>query len=164
MGTSMTTDAVLHHLTLLTGDLRRSPLSEVRDDTIDGLLPLVDADGGELPVPDWHLDILHRVERGGALFQIGPRRGSKNPWVLCGVAWDAESAGAVWDQVTTANRLLCRSMLPVGWREPGRPPLPWLAVVITPFSALLQPDAVGMLGDAERCIAWAIIEGTQGPC
>ena len=41
-------------------------------------------------------------------------------------------------------------------REP--PDLPWLAVYVLPYTLTLPPETVTMLGDLERCLAWALIE------
>lgn len=38
------------------------------------------------------------------------------------------------------------------------PPPPWLGVALLGEAANLTPDQVLTLGDAERCVAWALLE------
>jgi len=38
------------------------------------------------------------------------------------------------------------------------PDLLWLAVYALPYTRALPPKTVTMLGDLERCLAWALIE------
>jgi hypothetical protein len=44
------------------------------------------------------------------------------------------------------------------------PSAPWLAVALLDEAANLTPDQVFMLGDAERCVAWARLELSALPC
>lgn len=50
----------------------------------------------------------------------------------------------------------------VGQYRRGLPPaVPWLTAEILPAAAITPSDVMGMLGDAERCVAWALIEESQ---
>lgn len=137
------------HVTLNTGHSRVSPRSEVSDDVIAALRPVVRAGGGMLPGPPGYRLVLtregrnaaytiHRVDDGGAVA----------PLVTCIVSQTPGVWGAVWPRVTKGVRT----------RRPlVEPALPWLAVDIHPTVAL-DNASMEWLGDLERCVAWTIIE------
>jgi hypothetical protein len=154
----------INHLTLATGDNRRSPRAEVGDDTLAALVPWLDsltsAPGVRLPLPVAslsHYAATATVEAGALLctvwapagpFQPGrPAPGEGLPIVTFGVAQRSRHGAALW-------ALLARQFAV----RPGlqRPSEPWCAVVLLP-AALHYPDAMGWLGDFERCVAWAWI-------
>lgn len=135
------------HLTLNTGHVRESPRGEVGDDVIAALRPVLLAEGGPLPHPPGYVLGVARVG-GGEVYTISSVMGTGDPepvpLVTCWLA--REDAEAVWRQVPSVT---------AGVEMPDR--VPWLAVLLHP-TALLRPDALSWLGDAERCIAWALME------
>lgn len=137
------------HITLNTGHTRISPRSEVSDDIVDTLRPLVRAGGGPLPGParGYRVQIM-RDGRDAAFTILGPLVSASEPGpiVTCGLALD--DATVVW-------RGLQRLMPDAPCQMPTT--MPWLGVVILPTAALAA-DATDWLGDAERCIAWTMIE------
>ena len=73
----------LHHLTLNTGHVAATSRSDVADGVIDRLLPVLDAQGGPVPVlPGWHLDLFFPVQPdggvrpGSAFYQVADEPGS----------------------------------------------------------------------------------------
>jgi hypothetical protein len=160
----------LAHITLNTGHRRAATRQGVLDAVVDQLLPLVDAGGGPLWVPGWHLDIMTAhgdgpdgpPVPGTAFFQIGPEAQSKTPYVMCMAAWREEVGAQAWRQAAELPALMTAA-LPAGWSMPSRrPSVPWVAVLVMPYAGLLPPDQIEMLGDAERCIAWTLVEADQG--
>ena len=156
----------VNHLTLTTGHNRLSPRSEVRDETIKSLKPLVDVGRMEFP----HLGIQVSVvqperadQRGTACFQIGPiTSGISGPYVIGFCCWKDEMSEIAW-QATVQYYRAQRVMLGEGllYREPqdDPPQAPWLAIIITPYMLGLDKDRTMMLGDLERCVFWTLAEG-----
>lgn len=158
----------LHHLTLTTGHLRRSPRSEVDGETLARIGPWLAAaidDGRAMPLPVSELadySALAKVHDGALLVTIsgpplasGPMRGRAPPLVTLGVAQRSRHGAALWP-------LLIGPHMPPA--KPGlqRPAEPWCAVALWPTISL-YPSAMEWLGDMERCISWAWIErGTDG--
>jgi len=122
----------LIHITLNSGDERISPRSEVSDDTIEMLKPVVAAGDGELAG-------LYITMEAAHVFTLG------------------------WQPDTPAVRCyLAKEPNPMLWKqaqgEGSEPTGPWLAVRLLPGALQCSTDQIMMLGHAERCIAWAIIE------
>jgi hypothetical protein len=123
---------VLIHITLNSGDERISPRSEVSDETIAILKPVVAAGGGEIAG-------LHILMEAADVFTLGWQ--ADTPAVRCYLA--EEPNPTLWKQTEG---------------EGSEPTGPWLAVRLL-FGALqCTTEQVMTLGDAERCIAWAIME------
>lgn len=141
----------LYHLTINTGHARESPRAEVPDWAIAKLMPVVKGGGGALGVPGWHLDILHRLD-GGAIWQIGPG-GQFEPWVICATCWNPQYSDQAWANLM---RLVTAMGMPAG--AAPNTDMPWLAVMMLPSMQGLPMDDVFAMGDAERCIAWTLIE------
>ena len=124
-------DALIH-ITLNSGDARISPRSEVSDDTIAMLKPVVAAGGGEIAG-------LHILMEAANVFTLG------------------------WQADTPAVRgYLAKQPNPALWKQAdgqgSEPTGTWLAVRLLPGALKCTTDQVMMPGDAERCIAWAILE------
>jgi len=146
----------LLHYTLNTGHTRKSPRKEVRDEVIRALEPLVSQGG---PVPGPHgLDLTVTRADGGALFTIWKGL----PIVDCAVAWTQKAQEELWPGLAAAYEDQwggCPTMKPA-----HRPPrLPWLGVHLLPPSARVANDVLSMLGDLERCVAWALFEAENCP-
>lgn len=147
------TTAVLQHLTLTSGDLRPSPRSEVADDIVAMLRPIVRAGGGVLrdlritlsAPPPW---------LGGVEYDLGWSEDPTAPDVRGVLCWSPAEHAAWWG----AARALTAWLRLAAPAEP--PTTPWLAVAIQPTALSRTPDQLAMLGDAERCVAWAILEET----
>src|SRR5215472_3521232 len=122
----------LIHIILNSGDARISPRSEVSDDTIAMLKPVVAAGGGEVAG-------LYITMEGADIFTLG---------------WQAN--------VPAVRCYLAKQPNPALWKETGgqgsEPTGTWLAVRLLPGALECTTDQVMMLGDAERCVAWAILE------
>jgi len=148
---------LLRHLTLNTGHERLSPRAEVPDWAIDRLRPLIDAGGGAIGIPGWRLDITHRMD-GAAVWQIGPESRLHEPWVICATCWDLAISGQAWSNIMALGKALG---LP-GVASPITD-VPWLVAAITPGVNALPLADIMALGDAERCIAWALIVTATAP-
>jgi hypothetical protein len=163
------TSGSLSHLTLNTGHIARIERTSVAQEVIDHLLPVIDAEGGPVPgVDGWYLDFQFpltqdgRRNPGAAFFQISDEPGtSKRPAVMAIACWDAAMTGAAWSQVRGGYQAM-REPLRASklWREPPThaPVTPWLAVWLTPFAILYDAHFVGMWGDLEKCVAFALID------
>lgn len=143
----------LLHVTLMTGDRRRSSREEVAADDIAALLPLLErALAGEavpLPAPS---------EGAYCLTAAGERRcmiatvtaahaAGPSPLVTFGVAAHSLCGARLW-------RLMHRDRLvPLATDVRRVPPAPWIAVTLHPGLSL-DLDAARWLGDFERCLGW----------
>lgn len=147
----------LQHITLTTGHTRRSPRSEVSDHVIDRLSPVVEAGGGLLGVGDWRIDIVSR-QNGYAVWHIGSDRNPKEPWVSCAACWDLGAISFAWaNMATTLKKVGFPVLVPTPKED-----MPWLAVAFLPGIVAVPLDDIMALGDAERCIAWTLIEREGG--
>lgn len=149
----------IEHLTIDTGDQRRSYRTEVADEVVAMLRPLLDrvAAGERVAVPG---DARPRCELSGALgrnralvvtvWAVDPLPAAAGldrpvPLVSLGIAPTSRAADEVWHGMTQRTR------------DDRTPSAPWCAVRIYPTLAL-YPEASHWLGDLERCLAWAWIE------
>ena len=122
----------LIHITLNSGDARISLRSEVDDDTIAILKPIVAAGEGEVAG-------LYITMEEADVFTIGWQ--ADIPAVRCYLA--NEPNPALWTQTEGQG---------------SEPTGTWLAVRLLLGALECTTEQVMMLGDAERCIAWMIIE------
>jgi len=122
----------LIHITLNSGDERISPRGEGCDDIIAMLKPVVAAGRGEIAG-------LHILMEAANVFTLGWQ--ADTPAVRCYLA--NEPNHALWKQTEG---------------EGSEPTGPWLAVRLLPGALQYSTDQIMMLGDAELCVAWAIIE------
>lgn len=144
----------INHLTLASGHIRRSERAEVDDETLKILAPwLSDAiNSGErhpLPVAELaHYEAAAFVEDGGLLVTVFA---GENPLVTFGVAQRSRHGGNLW------AKMLANFPAKPGTQKPAEP---WCAVALHP-ALIAHPDAMGWMGDFERCVAWAWI--TRNP-
>jgi len=122
----------LIHITLNSGDARISPRSEVRDDIVEILKPVVAAGDGKVAG-------LYVTLEAADVFTLGWQPDA--PAVRCYLA--KEPNPTLWKQTEG---------------EGSEPTGTWLAVRLLPGALHCTTDQIMMLGDAERCVAWAIIE------
>jgi hypothetical protein len=154
----MPSDRYLRHVTLTTGHVRDSRRDEVHDDVIAALVPLLDRalTGEHVPIPGATACTLTGGVHGRcvALTVWGPPvDGHAVPIVTIGVATHSRCGAHLW------RSLHARSSIhtPVVTLVDQVPPEPWCAALLEPGS-LIYPEAMGWLGDLERCLAWAWLE------
>lgn len=140
----------LHHITLTTGDTRRSYRDEVSDDVVDFCGDLLSrALIAPTLIPD--LDpacTLHGTStRKGLICSIAGPDGEKI--VTMAVARHSQTGAKLW------RLLIETSRTPVQAIE--CPPEPWCAVRIEPAAVRYPPpcELLPMIADLERCLAWA---------
>ncbi|MBP2302502.1 hypothetical protein [Azospirillum picis] len=167
----MTAATYLDHVTLTTGHSRRSPRSEVSEEVVSLLAAWLDrallpddplkAPPVPLPVPELQDFTSHVFTLAGGLIvtvygpdilTVPPAAPEPIPLVTFAVARRSRGADKLWDTLLQAAP---------GVAPPVMPRTPWVAVVEHPTEPIF-PDAVGWLGDFERCVAWAWIERVAG--
>ena len=143
----MAASRLLNHVTLTTGHLSRSPRSQADPAAIDAVgegLARALARGEtveiDTPTPGCTLEA---TTAGRALIATLYGPGGR-PWVTLGVAPKSTVAPKLWGELT--SQLAPYHAMP-------RPQTPWAAAI------LHVPDTPEWVGDWERCIAWAWIEG-----
>lgn len=70
------------------------------------------------------------------------------------MCWDAAAHPAWWHETLA----VCATTPHVGTAPIAEPAVPWLAVALLPAAAACSPAQLAMLGDAERCVAWALLD------
>ena len=156
----------IHHLTANTGHVLMQPRTPDMDDAMRRLAPVIAAGGGSLWAHGLHLRVDNPPKaRGWASFGILDE-GQDGAGVILGtVCWDEQGSWRAWAALQRGYRKMKNSLQRVHlWRPlPDRPPAaPWMAVCITPFVGFMAESAIGMLGDIERCVAWALVEAATG--
>lgn len=139
--------AQISHYTLNTGHGRLTDRSEVSEETIELLRPVVRAGGGRLPVG--FRVVMSPGEAGGWLYTIYQR---EIPVATCGLARTEEQSREVWPYLVD---LAERMVLP---RPKRAPSVPWLSVVVLPTAGMIDRETLMATADLERCIAWTILE------
>ncbi len=155
----------LHHITLTTGHSRRSYRDECADAAVAavrGLITRARADGrASLIGPAAHCDLTVTVDGAALVATISaprgphvrgqPHSGETVPLVTLAVPRKSRVAPALWTLICTQ----------AGYETPpARPSAPWCAVWLHDTIGA-DPEATHWLGDLERLIAWAWIEGEQ---
>jgi hypothetical protein len=133
--------ATLTHITVDTGHTRESPRAEVDDLIIETLRGLVREGYGT--IGGLAVEISVPRSAGFASFSIAPTPNS-TPVVGCCLVWDARFSRSRWHTIIEP--------LPL-----PTPTVPWLAAELHASAADLAPEVLIAIGDAERCIAWAIL-------
>jgi hypothetical protein len=156
----------LWHYTANSGHVAETGRDAVDQDVIDRLLPIVDMQQGDLPELGLGIDVMSPLDPqwrrlpGAAFFQIAPvgERMSKAPYVMAVACWRADREADAWAQFLGIAGI-CAEFWP---RRPAvldePPDIPWLAVHLLPRIAELPPALLPVIGDLERCLAWALIE------
>lgn len=142
----------LHHVTLTTGDVRRSPREEVSPEAL--------ADAQQLLVYVLQLDAPPRVimpalgdytltARASGRCLLGLVRAPQeiDPLATIGIAAHSRCGAWLW-------RDLHGGQTPVVTDRERCPPEPWVASALHPRAAA-HPGAMLWLGDFERCLGWA---------
>ncbi len=139
----------ISHLTLTSGHLRLSPREEVGADVIARFRPIIRTGAGRIAGLVITLDPPERP--GGRIYRLGWGPVAAVRAVLC---WSGspEIAAAWWVEALGVEPVATGVVAP---------PVPWLAVAMLPAAMGLAPEQLGMLGDAERCVAWALLDGAQ---
>ncbi len=92
------------------------------------------------------------------------------PGTDCFLCWSADNSAIAWGHMLTLD--IVKVNLLVSDREPPVPITPWLAVAMSPegIGAMAQKEGMARaaevmmeLADAERCVAWAMIERSMTP-
>jgi hypothetical protein len=149
----------LYHLTLDTGHARHSPRHEVTDDVIQVIQRAITS----ASAPPSHKNTVFGMRLAHFdldEFQVKLTRfegRTRSLYTLC------------WQGIPTVVCILTVSKSEVAedWAAMGmgrqRPVMPLLAIKLLPGVLQIPPEIVLMLGDLERCVAWAIIEESRQP-
>lgn len=149
----------IHHVTLGTGDVRRSPRSDVADGVVAALRPLLDRAlaGEHAPVPGQPGYTMTGGVHGRCCMvtvwrvvpdTVGPER---VPVLSVGVGAHSRCGAYLWRAMHERADLTYAT-------DPARcPPEPWCADRLDVGAAVYR-EALGWTGDLARCIAWAWIE------
>ena len=156
----------INHITLSTGHLRRSPRSEVPDETLALLRPWLDAAlKSEVPIPLPADELAHYSAI--AIHEIGlvvtvyapagphlrgkPHQGDNVPIATFGVATRSRESAPLWEKLEKH----------FSDQQSTAPETPWCAVVLHD-NLIAFADAQEWLGDFERCISWAWLTRREG--
>lgn len=157
----------INHITLTTGHNARTSRADVSDEVLAVVAPWLAGiiNSGvlhPLPVPALsHLSARASVEAGSLVVTVfapaGPfvpgsvSRGKDMPLVTFGVAQRSRQGAELWPQLVQAFGATDKIR---------RPAEPWIAVALHD-GLVAHINVIGLLGDFERCCAWAWI--TRNP-
>lgn len=155
---------ILHHVTLQTGHDRESPRSEVSDDVIATLAPLLrQALRGHEPEVPWVRPI-HTMTGAAAgdvaLITIwAPPLGEQRvPIATIGLARGPGQAERLWAMLhSTYVGMMSGDDAELATPADQPPPWPWCAARLE-AGLMYAPESATLLGDLERCLAWTWIE------
>lgn len=147
-------DRYLTHITLTSGDSRRSPRSEVDEAVIDYLarevLPAALRGYAPLPVENPRCVVNAAATDDALVATVWESRGEARgaPIITIGIA--AARSPEVW-------ALLHRQATTPVATDPSKPPnAPWCAARLE-VGAALHAEAMEWVADFERCLAWAFL-------
>ncbi len=152
----------LYHVTLTTGDVRWSPLAEVRATTIAELTQVLaecERNGSaEFPSPTG-LMIVQQLAPGAssrhtACWTVREPQGPA--LVTFGVAVKSRPGAVLWRELHAIRE----PGVPIATRADDLPPTPWLAVLVH-LPLMFAMQHADWIGDFERCLAWAWIESRK---
>lgn len=157
----MPRERYLQHVTLNTGDIRRSPRSEVANDVVARLRPLVERalTGEHVAVPGEAGYTMTGVEQAHCclvtLWAPSPMGGTAGPDLIpvltLGIAARSRCGAYLWRKMHERQDLTYAT-------DPDRtPPEPWLAERLD-VGAAHHADAMEWTGDFARCAAWTWLE------
>jgi len=157
----------IRHVTLATGHTSSIEAGDVSGETLARVGPWLAAlleSGQSAPLPIAavaEFTATASVASGGLLVTIsgpavqsGPLAGKAPPLVSLGVAARSRQSAPMWDMLTSPT-LRAQGM---AVKAKSAPPAPWAAVAIYP-TITMHLAALEWLGDLERCIAWAWVNG-----
>lgn len=150
----------IHHVTLTTGHVRRSPRSEVGDDVLRTLAPLLDrALTGERvpisapPAPGVRYSMSGGVQGRCCAVTLWGERGTElAPILTTHVAAHSRCGAGLWRDVHARN-----SDAGLATDPAQHPPAPWCADLLH-VGAALHREALAWTGDWARSVAWCWIE------
>lgn len=143
----MSDPTYLWHLTLDTGHGRRS----YRDEVDDTVVALLGQQLGEM-LAGLQVEVMPGYRLTGAAASgalLATVSGQDGPLATIAVAPSGRTSARLWEELRKPGN---------GAVAVGNPPQPpWCAVRLYP-ALLADAEAIGRLGDLERCVAWAWIE------
>jgi hypothetical protein len=152
-------DRFLQHITLTSGDRRRSPRSEVSDETIAVLRPLLDRAlrGEHVPVPGQPGYTMTGGSTGRCamitLWRVmSDSTGRRIPCLHIGIADHSRCGAALWCKLHD----LAGDRLPVATDPDRQPVTPWCGDLLD-IGLALDPQISGWTGDFSRCVAWTFL-------
>jgi hypothetical protein len=140
------TPLTIEHITLTTGAVRISPRSEVDDEAIARIVVAMRS-GGRL-WGGWSVAVTP-LAPGAWRYTL---RQAGAPVVTCWLCADAGASDATWEAASDPAHLADERV--ILHRPRG---VPWLAVALLPAALTVAPQHLHEAGDAERCVAWAIL-------
>lgn len=150
----------LHHVTLTTGHVRRSPRDEVSPAALayaqELLAHALQRDAPPLVITPALGDYTLTARASGrCLVAIVRAPQEIDPLATIGVAAHSRCGAWLWRELHKWGQT------PVVTDPQHCPPEPWVAVALD-TRAVAHPDAMDWLGDFERCLGWAwLVRGEE---
>lgn len=150
---------MIHH-TINTGHWRMSPRSEVDDQIIAALEPLLFTGHHEMPVYDDLLLQLTIAEHGAVFTILCKHKPKPVPLIHGGMAWTVPERATMESKLNQICAAVGARVVP-DHQLPGPcpPGVPYLGVILFDTISLLG-ERIADIADFERCLAWALYEDT----
>lgn len=146
-----TSSKYIWHITLQTGHSRATYRSEISDEVIEELAPLI-AQDGEMPIKRIPGRSLKCTRTGKMLLATVMAR--EAPICTIGVAGQSRGAATLWHMLHNAD-MVGNSAGHTNLADV--PHAPWCAARLEPSITRYSQDTQ-WLGDFERCLAWTWVE------
>jgi len=151
----MPTDRWLQHVTLTTGDSRRSFAAEVDRHVVevcrDLIARMLAADPASVPIPG--MDGYRAIgDASGKCLHVQVYGTAVPPIVVMYVGTHSKCGPRAWRDL---HQYASEWSLPVVTDRERCPPEPWIGALLDVGAASTPPGDLMALADLERCIAWA---------
>jgi hypothetical protein len=153
---------MLSHVTIDTGDIRRSPRSEVADGVIAICRRIIAqvVDGERATIPNVGATITGAAQDDQLVAVVWTDDGEALVSIV--VARSDAEAESSWLMLHDPSGREGMEVMPIGERRAGAPPgATWVAARLH-IGIVDHMDAAHWLGDFERCLGWAWIESESG--
>lgn len=145
----------LHHVTLTTGHVRRSPRSEVAADAVAVCKELIEAATDSqhgVPIPGLP-GLRLAADRAGKCILLTVDADDGARVLTIGIATHSRCGAREWHLLHTVGQTG-----PLATAGQPCPPEPWVGARLEPGAALLSPATIMALSDLEPSLGWAWVE------
>lgn len=139
--------SAMEFITITTGATAMSSRSEVSDNVVAIIRAAIAGDGNLFAGWSVLFDVKSAPFEGCAMFAMAHQQ---MPLSRCCVCWEAAASERAWETIEQTAPPEVVLHRPRG--------VPWLAVDLLPSVLDVPKERLLELADAERCVAWALIE------
>lgn len=159
---------IMRHYIANTGQLTITNRSEVSDDVIKQLLPIIRKGDGFVPImPEIYIKIQRGLlsnfdDNGYSFFSIASDKTNNNNWAIGFGCWNQKISLKLW----MSSHFIACDYLEKGLGTKNRLPVevpetPWMSVIRLPASGKTFSKYGNKLSDLERSLFWTLVESEK---